>query len=600
MKKTILVITTLILITVSAFADDGGTRKPEDWTYGNIYVTEPNDKISLERELLVVEQTAVGTWGYDKNNNWDFNKKLGKGVTALFDFKNTTNALVTVPCAFPVVVQTQIAVTPEGTLTAYIPVFPYGHADEAVLAVAFGKSVVEGLPKADLIALDKKLRTISAQQYRTELSRVEEKHTELEPISIIQDGKAVQVLTVGIETSIEKDLEATSYLAQNKNREGAEVYTLTLVMHFYHELTFAPSAHSKLSVSYDIDSMKQAHRGTRYELTYDISTGGTWKGALKSFVVLTDGKMTAEHSNTDFEQTNLGELSTNASNFNLYTAENYKPQKGENLVFKALEPYRESYNFLIDRTSGPQSFVKNIRSSSAYKGSYKIAGNTYNDEKNADSNLRTSGYGAETSFDGILFNGWVEDVKGDGIGEWIEFTLTKAVFGPFAANGLARFDGRIYDDYGHNWGNDSRDYTILTKAGEYVGATWEANNRVKTITLSSSALKKDATLDFGDFFPATCTEYSPQWISVNAVKNPLLLVPGTYRMTIKDVYKGAKYDDTALGEVWFLPLSDLAAKILTTDSDGFYTPPLVRIVQDYSAWYVDKLFEYQDKYDILK
>lgn len=30
----------------AAFADDGGTYKPADWKYGNIYVKEPNDKIA--------------------------------------------------------------------------------------------------------------------------------------------------------------------------------------------------------------------------------------------------------------------------------------------------------------------------------------------------------------------------------------------------------------------------------------------------------------------------------------------------------------------------------------------------------------------------
>ena len=55
MKKILAVIFT-VLSLYSVFADDGGSYYPEEWTYGNIYVKEPNDKIALERELLFVGQ----------------------------------------------------------------------------------------------------------------------------------------------------------------------------------------------------------------------------------------------------------------------------------------------------------------------------------------------------------------------------------------------------------------------------------------------------------------------------------------------------------------------------------------------------------------
>ncbi len=57
MKKLLSVIFSLTVLAAIAFADDGGSYKLEDWTYGNIYVKEPNDIIALERELLIVEQT---------------------------------------------------------------------------------------------------------------------------------------------------------------------------------------------------------------------------------------------------------------------------------------------------------------------------------------------------------------------------------------------------------------------------------------------------------------------------------------------------------------------------------------------------------------
>ena len=575
MKKLISIIFSLTVLAAIAFADDGGSYKPEDWTYGNIYVKEPNDKIALERELLIVEQTD----GF---------------VTALFDFVNTTRGSVTVPCAFPVVVKTQVSVQKDGTISGFIPMGNGCRANEAVLAVAFGKDNFEGLSKDELLSLDKKLRTISAESYIKELSESSFSNSILNPCKIEQDGKEVAIQTVGIETSIEKNEEATEYISEYASPNSKEIYDLTLVLHFYHELHFSPSAQSKLSVSYKVDSVKKSYKGTSYELTYDISTGGTWKGAMKSFLVFTDSQMTAKGSQSSFETTSLGKLSTYGSGFTLYAAENYKPQKEEELFFKTITSYDEGL-MQVNEREGSQNFVKDVRSSSSYKGTYKIAGHdNYDFDQNADKNLRVSTYDAETSFDGIPFNGWVEGTKGDGIGEWIEFTLTKTALGPFASNGLARFAGSIYDDYGHNWGNDADDFTLLVKA-DYVGSTWKANNRIRSMTLTSSALKKTLSLDLADIFPASLNYYSYDWIALNAVKNPQILSKGTYRMTIQSVYKGNKYDDTALGEVWFLPLSPIAEKIISADTDSFYTAPINDQIKAYASHYVKILENHQQE-----
>ena len=83
------------------------------------------------------------------------------------------------------------------------------------------------------------------------------------------------------------------------------------------------------------------------------------------------------------------------------------------------------------------------------------------------------------------------------------------------------------------------------------------------------------------------------------MQNPFILPKGTYRMTVGGVYKGAKYDDTALGEVWFFPLSPAAERILTADlsTDGFYATPLVRIVQAHAACYTAALENAQRRED---
>ena len=156
MKKSLLLIA-LLFASLAAFTDDGGSYKPEDWTYGNIYVKEPNDKIALERELLVVEHTYIGE--YDRKSD-TFHKTSGREVTARFDFLNTTRERVTVPCAFPVVVKTQVSVKKDGTVSAEVPVGNGYMANETVIAIAFGKSGIEGTAKEALLSLDKKLRTL--------------------------------------------------------------------------------------------------------------------------------------------------------------------------------------------------------------------------------------------------------------------------------------------------------------------------------------------------------------------------------------------------------------------------------------------------------
>ena len=89
MKKPVFIFLMMLAALVSVFADDGGSYHPEDWTYGNIYVKEPNDKIALENEIL-----------YFNNDN----------ALAVFAFRNTVSQPVKVPCAFPVVIQTKFKI----------------------------------------------------------------------------------------------------------------------------------------------------------------------------------------------------------------------------------------------------------------------------------------------------------------------------------------------------------------------------------------------------------------------------------------------------------------------------------------------------------
>ena len=583
--KKIIFIAMFLLGAFSAFSDDGGSWYPEDWTYGNIYVKEPNDKIALEKELMIVEQSSKSS--YDEKTNTR-TKLHGNEVEAIFGFKNTTAQSVVVPCAFPVVVSTHVAVKKDGFLSNYIEVGNGYSSKLEVLEVALGRKLQfidndwEGedrlwgttdATKNDLLALDKKLRTIPIAEYLSELKSYKAKET-LNPCQIVQDGKKIAVQTVGIETSIEKHDEYTEYLKETAYRQHnqVEVYTIKVVMHFFHELTFKPNASSTLSVKYTVDAYKGG-RHYLHEFIYDISTGGTWKGDIKSFVVLTDSSMDIKNSKTKFEITKLGKICNHTGTY-LYCAENYKPLKDEYFSFKYDDSDFWECESLIFNRDGVQDFVSGVRASSELSGSYKISQDT---EGCLDRELVSSTYEAKTSFDGNLLNGWVEGAKGDGIGEWIEFTLSKATLGPFATNGLRRFGGRgeeteYYDSYSFDYG---KNYSVYIKAGG-VQKTWESNNRVKSMLLSSED-KNIAELQFED----KCTELfanPPDWLTQNTVKNPQLLKKGTYRMTINSVYKGKKWDDTVLGEVWFVPIEDNAAKAILSD-DFFKKPILEKINQ---------------------
>lgn len=598
MKK--IIFTAMFLLgTFSAFSDDGGSWYPEDWTYGNIYVKEPNDKIALEKELMIVEQSSKSS--YDEKTNTR-TKLHGNEVEAIFGFKNTSSQSVVVPCAFPVVVTTQVAVTKNGFLSNYIEVGNGFNSKLDILQVALGKKLkldeergwdkniwgTTDATKEELLSLDKKLRTISINEYLSELKNYRANET-LSPCQIVQDSKKVAVQTVGIETSIEKHDEYTEALEGSSYRhDQTEVYTIKVVLHFFHELTFKPKASSTLNVKYAINAVKGG-RSDRHSFVYDISTGGTWKDDIKSFVVLTDSSMDIKNSKTKFEITDLGEM-CNWKRTYLYCAENYKPEKNEYFVFNlTYDAYEYDCDIWLQNRKGMQDFVSGVRASSELSGSYKIAGKKGNEwatqnsgECNEDSNLENSTYEAKTSFDGNLLNGWVEGVKGDGRGEWIEFTLSKNVLGPFATNGLRRFGGSLKreTENGLDWyyydEKSDEPYNVYKKAGG-IKSTWEANNRVKSMLLSSEG-KNIAELQFEDKCLEVLTTPA-DWIWQSAIKNPQLLKAGTYRMTINSVYKGKKWDDTVLGEVWFVPIEDNAAKAIL--SDEFFKKPILEKINQF-------------------
>ena len=76
------------------------------------------------------------------------------------------------------------------------------------------------------------------------------------------------------------------------------------------------------------------------------------------------------------------------------------------------------------------------------------------------------------------------------------------------------------------------------------------------------------------------------WLSANSIENPQLLSAGTYRMTIQNVYRGEKWNDTVLGEVWFYELGDVFASVLAADDSSplpIYRVPITGSIQRYAG-----------------
>ncbi|MBO7145641.1 MAG: hypothetical protein J6W13_12580 [Salinivirgaceae bacterium] len=484
---------------LSAMADDSATTYPEDWTYGNIYVKEPNQSIALEKEYMFVS---------------------GDKIKAVFCFRNTTDSTVVVPCAFPIVVKMPFRVENDTVMIGdYFSINDFYLWDIAIND--FEEDYIDrdwgyrtNLTKADIENYDKKLRVLTYNDYQKLYKKrgISPEEEYYKGCNIYQDGNAVELKTVGIETNV-------------SFKESKVLYgEVELVLHFYHELKFQPDTLSKVCVDYLVKSITEDGGWLgidKRDIYYDIYTGGNWKnGVINSFVLLTDYNLMAE-----------GLKKNELMGYNVYSSRNYKPIG--RFHFWRYEDGLRTPVFMGERYENQISLNKKICGDSTIK--YELVKN--------DSSI----------------NPFIVDST-------IYFSVSEPCVGPFVANGFLDMDvleGNITLTDNYNEENSSLFKEVPTLRKD---SLWQNYSRIKTAFLTNVGDGRVDTLKFEDSFPYD------GWSGSNAVRNVCLLCPGEYKFAVSDIYKGDSTESVGVSHIWFYPVDKTLVSVIDEDKNS--TMPL--------------------------
>ena len=516
-------------------ADEGGVTNDEDWTYGNIYVKEPNDKIALEKELMVCDKDSI---------------------TAIFVFKNTTADTVAVDCAFPMDVK--LSYTCGNKRDEDLDRWKYysfrvlkwllGPKDTLKPAEVIGEDGAIALNdrvKELVLRHDKELRVMDFGHYCQYMeSLLGEDYARFYPLcEIAQDGKPVTLLNVGIESDVSPQ-------------------EIAMRFHFHHQLTFLPNAYSKVVVRYGIESLKVGSYESDYRYCYDISTGGTWKGNIRSFMVVTRncsmGSSSSNPVNRHFDYMCCDEL----EECGIYLKKEYKPEKGDCFFFD----YYDAISYDHDQYPAPKYEklrcvpLKDVESSSWLNPSAVMDGSQFTscaivDWRNAS----------------------------------LEFTLPQDGFGPFICNGTSGDLVSVEDLYAFEKsfsgsGGEARKWVgvndVVDDKPFRIDPSIYDYNWPKEISLKRLEEPFDSvpfSLEIFDMrkFPLLC-----DWGRISAVRDLSYFPAGRYRLSINDCYWGNRTQDTTyVTELWFLPVSRDMSEMMAEDRKSEF--PIFQHVFDY-------------------
>jgi hypothetical protein len=268
-----------------------------------------------------------------------------------------------------------------------------------------------------------------------------------------------------------------------------------------------------------------------YSYSYILGTGRTWKGPIgRLYLAVPFG--TEPGLPKAFAR--LGRMGKK----DVYLAANYEPAKDDGISMGYADRKEISASYLefiwFDNNNRmemrlpktPASDFIGLKGASSY---LKDTAAVYT----LDGVISAAGFGPLSLFDGIRETSWCEDAKGDGIGEWVEFELKRDVEALDVQNGYNR-------SFTHIEGRD-------------IDTFYEKNNRPKVIEIVSTDGKVRKPLSLAD-------DKELQFF------DGVFLPKGTYKLFIRDVYKGTRWQDTCIGEIVFHPASPLYSKFV---SDGF-------------------------------
>jgi len=299
-----------------------------------------------------------------------------------------------------------------------------------------------------------------------------------------------------------------------------------------------------------------------YLWKYVIGTGGTWKGPIGKFILIKPSDWTGTINGMDIIMENNYLTVLSADNYEpsrdlLYTLNSWGYENAmeqyeylENKLPALKEMWAEKTKTHMQPSEGVQDFISNIKSSSFLPDKLPVYTNT--------GVILKADFSPSAAFDGLAETSWCENVKGDGIGEFIELTLKNDIWGLSINNGFTRlpvqdwlfdinsgeipFENKMRDD-----SNGIKDY-------------FTQNNRVKKLAIRNIAGETLYNIDLED--------------QRDSQTFPGIILPaGTYRFIIEEVYPGTKWQDTCLGEITFLD-SEYNKQINIITNDHFYTEAL--------------------------
>jgi len=489
-----------LLLTLMVSADEGfWTNLRVVGGTGAYYSAVEHPDIALEKEVLK----------YSGSNG-----VLG-GCEAYFLFKNTNSDPVSVKVGFPVKI-----------------VVPLRETNELDPAIGFRRDF-----KAK-IGLTTKM--ISWNKFKSELNSIGERSAIIGNFTVNQDRRKIVIDSVLVEfVRLSKDTAVVKY-------------------HFLHQLDFQPDSYSNVRVTYTAFSstMNTGAPATADYINwqYVLGTGKTWKGPIKTIYFLLP-----EHLNPELPESfqYIGNFKQNK----IFKAEKYEPlstdevhvryigySHGDAFYIQTLkEPKTPTQNFVVLKNASsylPQRTWINSYFTGVVPRADTLWGNIFDTYffskffkppesltpayviEDLPVTCQNIGFGPLSLFDGFTESAWCEGVKGDGLDEWVEFELKEDVLGIAVYNGFSKSPESFL------WMDEDLERVSKIKA------TYGNNNRAKLIELISS----DSSIKHKIILKDTPEQQ---------VFPDIFLPKGIYKLYIRDIYKGAKWDDTCLGELEF-------------------------------------------------